>query len=106
MAVCASACRSEEDALAELIGVDFQHDLQLTLPDLAAWSRISDRLLHAGAEVHSMRLTRAGTGFDLRCRLKRVTAEAARTLVAGLLDDGVAERGGVEHLVLGAQGAP
>jgi hypothetical protein len=53
-----------------------------------------------------MRLTRAGTGFDLRCRLKRVTAEAARTLVAGLLDDGVAERGGVEHLVLGARGAP
>lgn len=106
MAVCATALRSEEVALADLGGVDFQHEVRLSVPDWTAWTHVSERLCGAGAEVHALQLTRVCAGFDVRCRLKAVSAEAARGLVHGLLNEGVAQRGVVEHLVLRARSTP
>ncbi len=103
MAVCADVCRSEEDALAELGGVSLQHDVHLAVPDWAAWLRVSETLSRAGAEVRTLRLTREDAGFAVRCRLQSVSAEAARTLVEGLLSDGLAQRAAIEHLVLAAK---
>lgn len=96
-----NACRAREDAaLADLPGVEFQHDVHLAVRDWSAWTAVSERLSSAGADVHALNLARSGGGFDVRCRLKRVSAESARALIDALLNEGIAERGNVEHLVL------
>ncbi|WP_158766907.1 hypothetical protein [Terricaulis silvestris] len=48
----------------------------------------------------ALQLARSDGGFDVRCRLKQVSAQSARDLLNTLLDDGLAERGSIEHLVL------
>lgn len=107
MAGFASACATgDEAALARLGGAEFHHEVQLAVPDWASWLRVGERLSEAGAEVHALHLTRAGAGFDVRCRVKRVSAELARALVRDFLHDGLAERGTVEHLVLASRQAP
>jgi hypothetical protein len=105
MGASRNACKTSEDAaLADLPGVEFQHDVHLAVRDWAAWTAVSERLSLAGADVHTLQLARSEGGFDVRCRLKRVSAASARALLDALLDEGVAERGNVEHLVL-AKGA-
>jgi hypothetical protein len=101
MGVSVNACGASEDAaLADLPGVEFQHDVHLSVRDWSAWTAVSDRLSLAGADVHALQLARSDGGFDVRCRLKQVSAEAARALLNALLNEGIAERGNIEHLVL------
>lgn len=101
MGACKNACEAnEETAWADLAGVDIQHDLHLALRDWTAWSAIAERLASAGADVQSLQLARSEDGVSVRCRLNRVTPQSARALIGSLLDEGIAERGGVEHLVL------
>ncbi len=100
MDVCESPVRASEDrGLGELAGFEFQHDLSFSIPDWTAWTVISERIAAVGANIHALQLTRRDEGFSVRCRLERASAEAARALVAGLLDDGLADRGDVEHIV-------
>lgn len=106
MGLSNSACRASEDAaLADLPGVEFQHDVHLAVRDWTVWAAVSERLSCAGADVHALQVTRSGGGFELRCRLKQVSAQSARDLVNTLLDEGIAERGSIEHLVLAKRGA-
>jgi hypothetical protein len=106
MGLSNSACRASEDAaLADLQGVEFQHDVHLAVRDWAAWTTVSERFSCAGVDVLALQLARSGGGFDVRCRLKQVSAQSARDLVNALLDDGVAQRGSIEHLVLAKRGA-
>jgi len=94
-------CRAGEGAaFADLLGVDFQHDLQLTIRDWTVWADISERLSTAGADVRALQLSRSDGGFHVQCRVKRVSEASVRGLVDALLDDGVAVRASVEHLVL------
>ena len=96
-----NACRANEDAaLADLSGVEFQHDVHLAVRDWTALTAVSERLSRAGADVLALQVARSGGGFDVRCRLKQVSAQSARDLLNTLLDDGIAERGSIEHLVL------
>jgi hypothetical protein len=92
-------------AFADLAGVELQHDLNLAIEKWTDWSAIAERVSALGAEVHALQLARADGGFSVRCRLKRVSADAARALTYSLLDEGVAVRGSVEHLVLTARAA-
>jgi hypothetical protein len=106
MGASKNACQASEDAaFAGLQGVEFQHDVHLTVRDWTAWTAVSERLFSAGADVHALQLSRSNGGFDVRCRLKQVSAQSARDLLNALLDDGVAERGAIEHLVLPTRGA-
>ena len=91
---------AEAQALA---GLDVQHDLFLSMSDWSQWGAISPLLQDIGGEVESLNLARHANGYSARCRLRRVSAEAARALTARLLDDGLVERASVEHLVLGAK---
>ena len=101
MSALRNACRTNEDAaLADLSGVEFQHDVHLAIRDWTAWTAVSERLSGAGADVLALQLARSDGGFDVRCRLKQVSAQSARDLLNTLLDDGIAERGSIEHLVL------
>lgn len=106
MGLSNSACRAHEDAaLADLPGVEFQHDVHLAVPTWTALTAVSERLSGAGADVLALQVARSDGGFDVRCRLKQVSAQSARDLVNTLLDDGLAERGSIEHLVLAKRGA-
>lgn len=101
MGLSNSACRAQEDsALADLPGVEFQHDLRLAVRNWAAWTAVSERFSGAGADVLALQVARSDGGFDVRCRLKQVSAQSARDLLNTLLDDGLAHRGSIEHLVL------
>ena len=106
MAVLKSASRKNEDAaLADLPGVEFQHDVHLAVRDWSAWTAVSERLSGVGADVLALQVARNDGGFDVRCRLKRVSAHSARALLDELLNDGIADRGSIEHLVLAKRGA-
>lgn len=106
MGLSKSACRASEDAaLADLKGVEFQHDVRLAVRDWSAWTLVSERFSSAGADIHALQLARSDAGFDVRCRLKQVSAGSARALLDALLNDGIAERGTVEHLVLAKESA-
>ncbi|MGH6950769.1 MAG: hypothetical protein ACREH4_07840 [Vitreimonas sp.] len=89
-------------------GLELQHDLYLTLTDWTAWEFVSSRLIELGADLQSLQISRQGDGFSARCRVKRLSSEAARDLSGGLLDAGVARQASVEHLMLAkpAAGAP
>jgi hypothetical protein len=103
MSVCESASQSDagsERELGGLAGLDLQHDLYLTLTDWTIWDVISDRLIEAGADLHSLQISRQGDAFSARCRLKRLSSEAARALTGRLLDAGLAQQASVEHLML------
>lgn len=101
-----NACRANEDAaLADLSGVELEHDVHLAVRDWTAWTTVSERLSGVGADVLALQVARSDGGLDVRCRLKQVSAQSARDLVNTLLDDGVAERGSIEHLVLAKRGA-
>lgn len=101
MGALQNTCQANADAaLADLAGVEFHHDLRLAVPDWAAWSDISKRLHAAGADIQALYLARSEHGFSVRCRLRHVSEAVARTLVRGWLDEGLAQRGDVEHLVL------
>jgi hypothetical protein len=86
--------------LGGLAGLDLQHDLYLTLTDWTVWDAISDRLIEAGADLHSLQISRQGDAFSARCRLKRLSSEAARALTGRLLDGGLVQQASVEHLML------
>lgn len=102
---CENACAAREDAaLGDLRGVEIQHDLHLAVRDWNAWTAVSERLSSAGADIHALQLARNDRGFSVRCRLTRVSPEAVRALTTALLDEGIAERGEVEHLVLAKAG--
>lgn len=101
-----NACRATDDgAFADLAGVELQHDLHLSVRKWTDWSVIAERVAIAGGEVHALQLARAGDVFSVRCRLKRISADAARSLIDGLLDERLAERATVEHLVLSVAAA-
>jgi hypothetical protein len=93
-----------EHEFGALAGLELQHDLYLTLTDWTAWDAVSSRLAEAGAELQSLQLSRQGGGFSVRCRLKRLSSEAARGLSGGLLDAGLAQQASVEHLMLAKDG--
>jgi hypothetical protein len=105
--VCQTDAGSGRD-LGGLAGLDLQHDLYLTLTDWTVWDVISDRLIEAGADLHSLQISRQGDAFSARCRLKRLSSEAARALTGRLLDAGLAQQASVEHLMLAkaSAGAP
>jgi len=107
MSVSEADCRKSatSELVGGLAGLELQHDLYLSLPDWRVWEAISGRLTSIGAEVHSLQISKQGDGFTARCRLKRLSSEAARTFSDGLLDDGVAQRASVEHLMLAAGAA-
>jgi hypothetical protein len=86
--------------LGDLAGVALQHDLHLVVRDWGAWNTIAERLSRAGADVHALHVARHEAEYSVRCRLERISAEAARRLTRDLLDAGIADRGNVEHLVL------
>lgn len=101
MEVCDPFYRvGEEPALGGLAGLDLQHDLHLSVSDWTSWTSVTSLLHSLGAEVLSLQLGRMEGGFSLRCRLRRLSAEAARGLIGTLLDSGVADRASVEHLML------
>lgn len=105
MNVCEPGSRVDATAEIEaggLAGLELQHDLYLALPDWRAWEAVSGRLTSAGAELQSLQISRQGEGFSARCRLKQLSSEAARGLSDRLLDDGLAQRASVEHLMLAA----
>jgi hypothetical protein len=92
--------------LSQLADLDLQHDLLLTLSEQTDWSVIADLLRRAGADVQQLQLTRLDRGVAVRCRLKCISPEGARAFTHALLDNGLAERAHVEHLVLaGARSA-
>lgn len=100
MEVCETPARANEDrGLGELAGFNVQHDLTLSIPNWTAWTVISERIASTGANIHALQLTRREEGFSVRCRLERASSETARALVSGLLDDGLADRADVEHIV-------
>lgn len=96
---------SDDAALANLAGVELQHDLHLSIRDWTAWVSVSDRLAAAGADVHALQLARGDGGFHVRCRLKKVSAQSARTLFNDFFDAGIAQSGNIEHLMLVKSGA-
>jgi hypothetical protein len=105
MADCESARSAHEGkALEELRGVEIEHELHLVVRDWLAWTAVSERLSLAGADIHTLHLARNDRGFSVCCRLKRVSPEAARALTTALLNEGIAERGEIEHLVLAKAG--
>lgn len=83
-----------------LPGLELQHDLYLTVRNWSDGQEIWRRLSHAGADLQSLQISRQEEAFSVRCRVKRVSSDAVRTLCAGLLDDGVAQLSSVEHLML------
>lgn len=99
MSVC-EVRRSEDPDVGPLGGLDLQHDLYLSVDDWRAWTEVSTRLLEAGADIQNVQITRQNSGFSARCRFAGLAAEAVRQLSAGLLDEGVATRAQVEHLLL------
>lgn len=103
MRVC-EAVTSRDPDVAALRGLDLQHDLYLSLRDWRAWNAVSARLIDAGADLLNIQIHRQGEAFSVRCRFKGLASEAARAFSAGLLDEGVATRAQVEHLLL-ARGA-
>ncbi|MEZ6022122.1 MAG: hypothetical protein R3C16_01620 [Hyphomonadaceae bacterium] len=102
MGALKNACQESGDAaLASLAGVELQHDLHLSIPDWTAWESISNRVAAIGADVHALQLAAQGDGgFQVRCRLKKVSAQMARALLGDLLDEGLAAQGKIEHLML------
>lgn len=86
--------------LGGLAGLELQHDLYLTLPHWRGWDSVSNALTGAGAEVQSLQISRQSDGWNARCRLKSLSSEAVRGLADRLLDEGVALRASVEHLML------
>ncbi len=108
MSVCVHVSREDaakEDNCGALAGLELQHDLYLTLTDWTAWREISNSLIELGADLQSLQISRQGEGFSARCRLKRLSSDAARALSGRLLDAGVAEQASVEHLMLAKPGA-
>lgn len=83
-----------------LPGLELQHDLYLTVRDWTDGQEVWRRLAHAGADLQSLQISRQEEVFSLRCRIKRVSSDAARSLCASLRDDGVAQNSSVEHLML------
>lgn len=100
MGLCTDTPRALEPTLNDLAGVEFQHDLHLVVRDWAAWTAVSERLARAGANIHALRIARGGDEYNVHCRLEQISAEEARDLTSAFLDEGVAERGNVEHLVV------
>lgn len=99
-------CRKpEENAGGALAGLDLQHDLHLVLSDWTHWTPVTDVLQRLGAEVQSVQIARMEGGFSARCRLRRISVDAARSLPGALIDSGVAERASVEHLMLSKRAA-
>ncbi len=93
---------SDEASLCGLAGLELQHDFYLTLQDARAWSTVADKLDGAGGQLHSLQLHRLADGFSARARVKELSSENARELAALLLENGVAKRASVEHLMLTA----
>lgn len=97
MSVCDMPDVAEVGALS---GLELQHDLYLTVNDWAAWNGVSQRLIAAGAEIHSLQVSRQSAGFSVRCRIKSVSSPAARALSDGFLTERLAQSASVEHLML------
>lgn len=97
MSVCDVAHAAEIGALS---GLELQHDLYLTVSDWAAWNDVSERLAGAGAELHSLQVSRQGAGFSVRCRIKKLSSPDARALTESFLHAGLAQSASVEHLML------
>lgn len=102
MAAAVNAYEANED-LGELTGVSIQHEMHLAIGDWASWSVISKRFEAAGAAVSDPRVTRNADDISVRFLVERVSAHAARALLGKLLDDGLARRGAVEHVLLAKQ---
>lgn len=101
MGVCEGAVRSDEErALGGLPGLDIEHALHMSIRDPGAWSIISDRISTLGGASLGARLSQLDEGVDVRCRIRGVSERAVRALVAALLDEDLAQRASVEHLVL------
>lgn len=104
MGLCTGARETNVDlALDDLTGVCFQHDLHLVVRDWASWTAIAARLAQAGANIQALHVARRAQEYSVFCRLERISDAAARQLTAAFVDEGVAERGSVEHLVLAKQ---
>lgn len=97
MSVCDVATVAEVGALS---GLELQHDFYLTVGDWNAWHDVSERLVGAGAELHSLQVSRQSGGLSVRCRIKKVSSEGARALSNGFLNEGLAQSSTVEHLML------
>lgn len=108
MSICEPKCREAAKDEGAFAGLELQHDLYLTLTDWTVWEHVSTRLIALGADLQNLQISRQGDGFSARCRLKRLSSEAARGLSGGLLDAGLASQASVEHLMLAkpAAGAP
>lgn len=106
MSICESKQRpgAADLELGGLAGLELQHDIYLTLPDWRGWDDVSSALNAAGAEVQTVQISRQNEGFSVRCRFKRVSSEAARSLSGQLLDAGLARTASVEHLMLAGAG--
>lgn len=100
MSICEPECREAAKDEGAFAGLELQHDLYLTLTDWTVWEHVSTRLIALGADLQSLQVSRQGDGFSVRCRLKRLSSEAARGLSGSLLDAGVASQASVEHLML------
>lgn len=101
MGLCTDTRETDADlALNDLSGVAFQHDLHLVVRDWAAWTTIADRLAREGANIHALHVARRAQEYSVFCRLERISAQTARGLTAAFIDEGVAARGNVEHLVI------
>ena len=108
MSICEPECCDGAKVENAFAGLELQHDLYLTLTDWTVWEHVSTRLIAIGADLQSLQISRQGDGFSARCRLKRLSSEAARGLSGGLLDAGLARQASVEHLMLAKppEGAP
>lgn len=82
-----------------LPGLEFQHELLLTLQDWASAACIVRRLADAGAELCALTLNPQGGGFILKCRVHAISASRARAFVADLGELN-ASAAAVEHLIL------
>jgi hypothetical protein len=98
-----SACERETET-DELPGVELQHDLSISVRDWSAWIEASRRLQDAGAELVGVQMARRGEALHGRCRIKAISAPAARAIAAALNDEGLAEHAHVEHLMLAKAG--
>jgi hypothetical protein len=100
MSACERESEAEEWLAGALPGVELQHELSLSLRDWTAWSETSRRLLDAGAELVGVQISRQGERLQGRCRIKAISASAARRIAAKLSSEGLAEHASVEHLML------
>jgi hypothetical protein len=80
--------------------LSLQHDLDLALDNWTRWSAISEQIVALGAELRTLRLTRVGAHFSVRCRLTGLSEDGGRDLLRRVLDGGLAIKASIEHLVL------